>query len=167
MGTIKPKAIYPGSFNPPTLAHQNIWEQARSIFDVTVVVAQNPDKITTSTDRIDLIEDMGVLTSRIYIAPIGQSIVDTCEELKTRYIIRGLRGPSDFEHEAAYADFIRKSSDGYLQVIYFMTPAGFQHISSSLVRSIMKLNNWMEDRLLDPYVPKPVIKSLELNPDLV
>jgi pantetheine-phosphate adenylyltransferase len=167
MPSNKPRAIYPGTFGPPTLAHQNIWEQAKRAFDVFVVVGENAVKNGAEPGpRAELVRAMGVEKDHVHIPFSGDSVVETARELKARFVIRGIRGPSDFEPEAAYADFIRRATKGSMQVVYFMSPTGYQHISSTLVRSIMALRGWSKDGLLYPYVPPPVIRALEMGAKL-
>jgi pantetheine-phosphate adenylyltransferase len=154
------KAIYAGSFDPPTLAHFDILEQAECLFDTTIVLGINTEKnpLLARDQREELFRAIGF--EDIDVPGAGESIVDTAQRLNARVIVRGIRGIEDVGPEQAYLDFIEMSSGGGVTVVYFMSPSGLRTTSSALVRSVMALNNWYEKKLLGPYVSHSVIECL-------
>jgi pantetheine-phosphate adenylyltransferase len=133
-------SIYPGSFDPPTLAHLSVLEQAEETFDeVIVVVAANGAK-----DRGLLLPGERVRAwkrttdVRVEVADPLDTILDTCRKLRATSIVRGIRGPSDVESEQSFFDFIA----GTVDVVYFTVPARYRTISSTKVRSIVGLRDW-------------------------
>jgi pantetheine-phosphate adenylyltransferase len=152
-------AIYPGSFDPPTLAHQNILEQASRLFDVLVIVANNATKSSSDvSSRLEWVVD-GLGHNEAISTPADESIVETAKNVDAEFIIRGIRGPADFEPEAAFAHFVRTASQDKIQVVYFMTPPALQHVSSTLVRSVLKLKGRWE--LAAPYLPPRVLEVMQ------
>lgn len=137
-------AIYPGSFDPPTLAHEDILYQARSVFDeVIVVVALNAQKgpgLLEPLERKKAWETM--TTAHIHFAKREDSIVSTAERFNAQFMVRGLRGVSDVEPEQAFRQFVEQASHGLVQVVHFMCRQKYQHVSSSTVRSLVTLTNW-------------------------
>src|SRR5216684_2313201 len=96
------KAIYPGSFDPPTNGHLDLIERGSKIFDELVVaILRNPEKETLFT----LSERRKML--RTLTAPYGNVQVDTFEGLLVDYatrhhaqaVLRGIRAISDYEYE--------------------------------------------------------------------
>lgn len=161
------KALFPGTFYPPTHAHLNIRDQAEAVFDTTMVIAHNDSKDTAGPGvRAGLLKLCDVPSERVALAFAGESIVDTARRLGARVIVRGLRGPSDFEFEMGYGQFIRQAGGGEISVMYFMSPAHFQATSSTLVRSIMTLNGWYGKDLLVSHVPRAVIEYMHKSRSL-
>lgn len=154
------RAIYPGSFDPPTLAHQDILWQAQKVFEhVTVVVAQNDVKgggLLETDERVAAWETM--TGADVSIARAGVDITDVAYCLDATHIVRGIRGSSDIEPEQAFRQFVEFASLGVVGVVHFMCRAKHQHISSSKVRSILGLKRW--DTLVADQLHPDVIKYL-------
>lgn len=151
-------AIYPGSFDPITLAHQNILAQAREVFDqVIVVVGHNGAKrsmFTQDERALQVGEVVGDDTGLVYTPPPRECITDTARAVGARFIVRGIRGPADIEAEAAYRAFVTGNAQGSIDVVYFMTPGTLRHVSSTAVREILgldgprhRLAGWLDPRV--------------------
>ncbi len=148
-------AIYPGSFDPPTLAHQEILRQAEDVFDrVHVVIARNDSKkgMFSYGERVDMwnaVSDPG----NVFLAHGGECVTDWARALGAHYVVRGLRDASDVLGEQVYRKFVKGVSLGGLECVYFMTPPEVQHVSSSAVRQILALKRrevlagWLDPRV--------------------
>lgn len=140
---MKRVAIYPGSFDPPTLAHFNIYRQALEVFDeVVVVVAKNASK---SKYLLDIGEKEKAWKSEFnnvdfYVAPTNESIIQTCTRQLATHIVRGIRGPGDVEPEHAFYDFVCRNSGK--KIVYFTVPAYLRSCSSTRIRSVAGLVDW-------------------------
>ena len=161
-------ALFPGSFDPVTKAHADVYWQANRAFGYVVpVIASNPGKdkglLSPSFRQEAWRSILGKTEPEPVIAPAGASIVDLAHQLGARTIVRGLRGPEDFAAERAYREFIARNGPG-IDVAYFFTSSCCSDISSSAVRQILTLEG--SDRMLTGYLDTAVIgylRSLSLT----
>lgn len=158
------RAIYPGSFDPPTLAHLEILIQAQLIFDeVIVLVAQNGGKekgLLSPEERVAAWKTM--TKSPVGILDKDDTILDVLGGYEANWVVRGHRGPSDFEGEMAYADFIRRcGGDESPEMVYFMVPPIMTTISSSAVRAMVGLNGWKLNTVMGKYISSDVRDIIE------
>jgi pantetheine-phosphate adenylyltransferase len=96
------KAVFPGSFDPPTYGHLNIIERARNIFgEIHVVVAVNSEKkyLLTEDERVSLMKSMVSKWSNVYVHSWNHLIVEYAKSIDARVLIRGVRNLSDFSYE--------------------------------------------------------------------
>jgi len=119
------KIIYPGTFNPWTIGHQNVYERACKIFGkVTVVIAINPNK-TISPEAI-----------AYTLEPLNMS-VEICKDLvalDADIIIRGVRtGDWEYEQELAQWNKILGA-----ETVFLPPEPSISHISSSAIRELIK-----------------------------
>ena len=96
------KAMFPGSFDPPTLGHINIIERSAKLYDkLYVVVADNIAKkcLFTAQERIKLIKDNFINHDNIEVLSYNGLTVDIAKELGVDVMIRGVRALADFGYE--------------------------------------------------------------------
>ncbi len=152
METNKPKAVFPGSFDPFTKAHFEILSNAMDLFDVTVLVAVNPSKgkgMFTPHERMYIIKSLG---KDVNVEFFDGLITDYCSRNHIDYIIRGMR-PTNVE-ELNLAQ-IYYSYSGVKTIIIPNYKPEHNIISSTLVREyISKKGQW------EPLVPKNCIKII-------
>jgi pantetheine-phosphate adenylyltransferase len=131
-------AMYPGTFDPITLGHEDLVRRATRLFDkVVVAIAANPSKepMFSLDERVELAQ--AVLADLDGVEVMGYSglTVDFARDHGLQAIVRGLRAISDFEYEFQLANMNRHLTDEVESV--FLTPAeSYTYISSSLVREI-------------------------------
>jgi pantetheine-phosphate adenylyltransferase len=134
-------AIYPGTFDPITLGHQDLIQRASSIFDkVIVAVAINPGKAPTFTleERVELAKQSLSGISNVEVCGFEGLLINVAVEKGAKVIIRGLRAVSDFEYEFQLAGMNRRMKPEVETL--FLTPADqYAYLSSSLVREIATL----------------------------
>ncbi len=96
------KAVFPGSFDPPTLGHMNLIERASRLFDsLDVVVAVNPEKKSLFSDRerLEMLEKLTAGFSNVTVHIWDSLIVDYCKKTGAGFLVRGVRNAMDFSHE--------------------------------------------------------------------
>ena len=101
------KAIFPGSFDPFTIGHKDIVEQALNIFDeIIIAVGKNPSKscMFSLTDRISFIKKSLDANSKIKIESYSDLTTGFCESKNVKFLIRGLRNINDFIFEKDIKD---------------------------------------------------------------
>ncbi len=133
-------AVYPGTFDPITLGHEDIVRRAADLFDeVIVAVAGSTNKHTLFSldERVALAH--GVFkASNIKVVGFSGLLMQFVQDQGAQMVIRGLRAASDFEYEFQLAGMNRKLYPK-LETI-FLTPAEqYMFVSSTLVREVAAL----------------------------
>lgn len=134
-------AIYPGSFDPITNGHVDIIKRIRFLFDkIVIAVNDNPLKpfLFTGSERVEMIKEILSDFSRIEVESFRGLLVRYAEKKGARFIIRGLRALSDFEHEFQM-DLMNKKLNPQIETVYLMTHQSYSYLSSSIIKEIIKL----------------------------
>lgn len=135
------KAIYPGTFDPITLGHEDLIRRAAGLFDTVVVaVADSSAKrpFFTRDERVEMTREVVKDLKNVKVVGFSGLLMKFVQENQARVVIRGLRAVSDFEYEFQLAGMNRGL---YPDVeTLFLTP-GAQHmfVSATLVREISVL----------------------------
>jgi pantetheine-phosphate adenylyltransferase len=143
------KAIFPGSFDPITLGHQDIINRALPLFDeIVIAIGVNADKkyMFSLEDRKRFIEKTFQNEPKISVITYEGLTIDLCHKINANFILRGLRNPADFEFEKAIAHTNRRLSK--IETVFLLTAAKTSYISSSIVRDVIR--NHGEYELLVP-----------------
>jgi pantetheine-phosphate adenylyltransferase len=130
--------VFPGSFDPITIGHQEIIERALPLCDELIIaVGENSDKknMFPIEDRIKFIEKSNKNNSKVIVESYEGLTVDFCKKVNADSLLRGLRNPADFEFEKSVAQMNRKLSG--IETVFLLTSAAHSFISSSIVREIM------------------------------
>ena len=131
-------AMYPGTFDPITLGHEDLVRRACRLFDkVVVAIAANPGKepMFSLEERVGLASDVLADFGNVEITGYNGLTVHFAKENNLQVIVRGLRAISDFEYEFQLANMNRHLTDEVETA--FLTPTEtYTYISSSLVREI-------------------------------
>ena len=153
-------AVYPGTFDPITLGHENIAHRAAKIFDkVIVAVAGNTSKqcFFVLEERIDLVKAVFKDHKEIEVIGFNGLLMDFVESQNAQIVIRGLRAVSDFEYEFQLAGMNRKLYPNVETL--FLTPSEqFTFLSSSLVREVATLGGNIE-QFVSPIVKEAMKKT--------
>lgn len=143
------KAIFPGSFDPITLGHEDIINRALPLFDeIVIAIGINADKkyMFSLEDRKRFIEETFKNEPKISVITYEGLTIDLCQKINANFILRGLRNPADFEFEKAIAHTNRRLSK--IETVFLLTAAKTSYISSSIVRDVIR--NHGEYQLLVP-----------------
>ena len=135
------KAVYPGSFDPPTLGHLDIIERAAKIFEeVTIAIGTNSSKVgfLDFDEREAALKSMIAHLPNVKVDRFSGLLVDYCDRTKTGVIVRGLRAVSDFDYEFQVSIANRRMRPE-LDTVMLMTKWEYSYISSSVVREIATL----------------------------
>ncbi len=155
-------AIYPGSFDPITHGHVNIVERGLELFDqIIVAIAVNSTKQTVFTveEREGLLRELLGDNDRVIIDSFTDKLlVDYAKSRNANAILRGLRTVSDYEYEFQMAHANRKLDDS-IDTIFMMTESRYSHLSSTLIKEIVKYGGSCEG-MLDPRVEKRLKEKL-------
>ena len=134
--------LYPGSFDPITLGHEDIINRALKICDKLVVaVSQDNQKAAflSSEQRINLIKSIYKNYTNIEVVSYQGLTADFAKKIDADFIIKGLRNPSDFVVESQMAQ-LNKVMLTELDTIFLDSSDLYRSISSSLVKQIYYLD---------------------------
>jgi pantetheine-phosphate adenylyltransferase len=133
------RAIFPGSFDPITLGHQDIIKRAVNLFDeVIVAIGINSEKkyMFTLEERMGFIKAAFINEPKVTVVSYEGLTVDFCKKNNVKFILRGLRNPADFEFEKAIAHTNRDLAP--IETVFLLTAANTSYISSSIVRDVIR-----------------------------
>ena len=134
------RAACPGSFDPVTYGHVDIFARASGLFDeVVVVVVVNPNKsgMFTIEERIAMMRESVAHLPNVVVESFEGLLVDYCVANEIPVILKGLRGGSDFEYEAQMAQMNRHLSG--VDTVYLGSDPRYGFVSSSLVKEVARL----------------------------
>jgi pantetheine-phosphate adenylyltransferase len=134
--------MYPGTFDPITLGHEDLVRRAAELFDRVVVAVANTtggkETMFTTDERVAMAASALADIDGVEVTGYEGLTVDFAREHGLRVIIRGLRAVSDFEYEFQLANMNRHLTDEVETA--FLTPTEkYTFISSSLVREVALL----------------------------
>ena len=152
-----PKALCPGSFDPPTNGHVDVVERAARYFDeVVVAVIENPSKepLFSVDERVEMLSDALAHIANVDIASFDGLLVDLAKQRGIDLVLKGLRAVSDFEYELQMAQMNSALAPGLDTMFVTATPAS-AFLSSSLVKEVARYGG-----AVDGLVPPRVAKAL-------
>ncbi|HEX2010677.1 MAG TPA: pantetheine-phosphate adenylyltransferase [Roseateles sp.] len=134
-------AVYPGTFDPMTLGHEDLMRRASRLFErLIIAVAAGHHKRTMFTieERLDIATQLAAKHPNVEVIPFRGLLRDFVLEHGGKVVVRGLRAVSDFEYEFQMAGMNRTLMPEVETV--FLTPSDqYQFISSTFVREISAL----------------------------
>tara|TARA_B100002051_G_C16370618_1_gene455611 strand:+ start:39 stop:500 length:462 start_codon:yes stop_codon:yes gene_type:complete len=133
-------AVFPGSFSPFTKGHESIVLRALPLFDEIIIsIGINPSKneYFSLEERVKWIETIFSQEKKVKVMKYEGLTIDHCFSVKAKYILRGLRDSHDFKYEKGISQ-MNYSLNNKIETIFMITESKFSHISSTLVRDIIK-----------------------------
>ena len=133
-------AVFPGSFSPFSIGHQSVVEKALPLFKKIIIsIGINSEKnhYFSIQERMQWIESVYGNNKKIEIKRYEGLTVDFCKKEEASFILRGLRDSHDFKFEKNIAQ-MNKDLDSSIETIFIITNPEVSHISSSLIRDIIK-----------------------------
>ena len=154
---MKRRAIYPGSFDPPTYGHIDIVRRSLEFADeVVVAVVYNPQKenyLFAPQERLDMFrEELKEAGDRVLYDSFHGLLVDYVERMQAKIIIRGLRAASDFEYEFQMA-LMNRHMKPEIDTVFLTTGAAHFYTAARLVKEIASLDGSVKG-LVPPHVEK-------------
>ena len=155
-------AMYPGTFDPITLGHEDLVRRASRIFDrvVVAIALDTGSKVPMFTfdERVDMAERALENHSNVEIRGYSGLTVEYARKNGLAVIIRGLRAVSDFEYEFQLANMNRQLTEDVETV--FLTPTDkYTYISSTLVREVASLGGDVSG-FVSPLVRDALVKRI-------
>ena len=140
------KAVFPGSFDPPTYGHLNIIERAREIFEeVLVVIAINrgKDSLFTPEERVVFMRELLKQYPNVSVHTCDTLIVDFARQEQCTVLIRGVRSVQDFSYEFELS-IMNKGLDSGIETIFMPTDPKFFVLRSSAIKELASFGGRIE-----------------------
>jgi pantetheine-phosphate adenylyltransferase len=134
------KALFPGSFDPITVGHEDIVRKASKLFDEVVVgIGENSNKkyLFPLEQRTNWIQETFKDLPNVSVAHYSGLTVDFCHSIGAQYIVRGLRNALDFEYESNIAR-LNATLKSDIETIVLISKPELVAINSTIVREIIK-----------------------------
>jgi pantetheine-phosphate adenylyltransferase len=151
------KALYPGTFDPPTNGHVDLIQRGSKLFEhLTVAILTNPIKnpLFTVEERVEMLTEATQFMDNVSVATFDGLTVDFARQLGAMALLRGIRAISDYEHEFQMALMNRRLAPEIETV--FLQPAGrYSFISSRMLKEVFSFGGDVTG-----LVPPSVLKRL-------
>lgn len=132
--------VFPGSFDPITTGHVDLVKRTLPLFDeVIIAIGTNSQKQTLFSleQRKEWIENVFKDEKRVRVDVFEGLTVHFCQKVNAHYLLRGLRNASDFDYEKTISQLNQIVGDN-VETLFFISKPEFSHISSTIVREIIK-----------------------------
>ena len=162
MTTTTPRrAVYAGSFDPPTLGHLWMIQEAQSLFDELIVaIGTNPEKRSTYTieERRAMLDAITHPFPNVRISVFeNRFLVDYAREAKANFIVRGIRSAADYEYERSMR-YINSDIAPEISTVFLMPPREIAEVSSTMVKGLVGPQGWRD--MIGRYLPDPVYQKI-------
>lgn len=157
-------AVFPGTFDPPTLGHLDVIKRGRRLFDhLIVAIGRNPEKIELFSieERLEMLRELTGAQAGISVETYEGLTVELVKRRNAVAILRGLRSLTDMEYEFQLALTNRAVAE--VDTVFIMTNEQFGFTSSSLIRQIALLGGNLDN--LTALLPPSVISRLKICRD--
>jgi pantetheine-phosphate adenylyltransferase len=134
-------AIYPGSFDPPTLGHLDVIERASRLFDhLIVAVGVNPSKrpFLSKEQRMQALRESTSHLENVEIDSFDGLLIEYVSQRGALSVVRGLRATADFDYEFQMA-MVNRRLHPEIDSVFLMTQWEHSYLSSSMVRQVATL----------------------------
>ncbi len=150
-------AIYPGTFDPPTLGHLDIIKRISRIFDKVVVsIVMNVEKspMFEIEERMELLKEIVADMPNVEVRYTLGLLADYCKDFENPVVIKGLRNHIDYEYETTMAVFNHKL-DPSLESFFITANQQYTFVSSTAVKQLALFGVDLTD-----YVPPQVAEAI-------
>lgn len=156
-----PSAVYPGSFDPPTLGHLDVIERASKLFrHLIVAVGKNSSKaaLFSPEERLEMLQELTKAMPNVDVMPFDGLLVEFTREQGAKAIVRGLRAISDFESEFQVS-LTNRDLAPEIETVFLMTTPQHMFVSSSIVKEVASLGGDVS-RLVPHSVEQRLLKKM-------
>jgi len=133
-------AVFPGSFDPFTVGHENIVLRALDLFDriiVAIGIHSTKQALLKIEDRVDMISQVFSNNKQVSVDSFEGLTVDYCKKVKATHMLRGIRTSADFEYERAIAQINKKMLPS-VESVFLLTTPEHTPVNSTIIRDIIR-----------------------------
>lgn len=152
------KAVFAGSFDPPTNGHLDIIKRASTLFEkIDVVVSVNPDKkyMFTQDERLQMLKELVKDMENISVHAYEGLIVNYAKQNNAKVLIRGVRSSNDFSYEFELAS-MNQNLNPEIETVFLQSREKYAIVKSSSIKELAKFGGD-----ISRMVPSVVQKALE------
>jgi pantetheine-phosphate adenylyltransferase len=152
-------AVCPGSFDPVTMGHLDVFERASRMSDqviVAVLVNKQKSSLFTLDERIEMLTEATAHLPNVSVDSFYGLLVDYCRDHNVNAIVKGLRAVSDFDYELQMAQMNYRLTQ--VETCFISTNPLYSYLSSSLVKEVATHGGNVSG-----LVPEVVLKRLEIK----
>jgi pantetheine-phosphate adenylyltransferase len=134
-------AVFPGTFDPITLGHQDLIHRCAQLFStviVAVAAAHHKKTLFTLDERLETVREVFGELENVRVESFSGLVRDFAVAHGARVMVRGVRSVTDFDYEAQLAGMNRALAPD-VDTLFLTPDARYQFISSTLVREIATL----------------------------
>ncbi|MFD0364551.1 pantetheine-phosphate adenylyltransferase [Nocardia sp. GCM10030253] len=153
-------ALCPGSFDPVTNGHIDVFNRVSAQFDevvVTVMINKNKQGMFSVEERMEMLREATAHLPNIRVESWYGLLVDFAREQGITAIVKGLRDAGDFGYELQMAQMNKRLSG--VDTFFIATNPAFSFLSSSLVKEVAAFGGDVTD-MLPPSVHKRLLDRL-------
>ena len=151
------RALYPGTFDPPTNGHIDLIQRGAKLFEhLTVAILNNPgkDPLFSVEERFEMLKESTATLSNVSVATFDGLMVEFARQQGASAVLRGIRAISDYEYEFQMALMNRRLAPEIETV--FLQPAGrYSFVSSRMLKEVFAFGGDVSG-----LVPPNVLKRL-------
>lgn len=154
------RAVCPGSFDPVTNGHVDIFRRAAGLFDELIVATGTNISKSRMFDpdvRMEMLREACADLPNVTVMGFTGLIVDFCRQVGAQAIVKGLRGGNDYEYELPMAQM--NSHLTGVETVFVPTTASLGYVSSSLVKEVASLGGDVSE-LVPPAVHRRLTAHL-------
>ncbi len=133
-------AVFPGSFDPFTVGHENIVLRALDLFDhiiVAIGIHSTKQPLLKIESRVEMVKQIFSTNDKVSADSFKGLTVDYCRKVHATHMLRGIRTSADFEYERAIAQ-INKLMLPTVESIFLLTTPEHTPINSTIIRDIIR-----------------------------
>ena len=154
-------AIYPGTFDPMTLGHEDLMRRAAGLFDrLILAVAAGHHKRTmfTIAERLEIASELAAKYPNVEVMAFRGLLRDFVVGHGGKVVVRGLRAVSDFEYEFQMAG-MNRGMDPSIEVVFLTPSEKYMFISATIVREVAYFGGDFE-RFVHPFVAETLKRKV-------
>ena len=147
------KAVFAGSFDPPTNGHLDIIKRASGLFEsVDVVVSVNPEKHTmfSEEERVQFLKELIKPFNNVSVHPYKGIIVNYAKEVGAKVLVRGVRSANDFGYEFELA-LMNQNLNPDIETVFLQSKEKYAIVKSSSIKQLAQFGGDIS-RMVPPLV---------------
>lgn len=133
-------AVFPGSFDPFTVGHENVVLRALDLFDQIIVaigVHSQKQALLPVEARVAMVNKVFESRPQVSVGSFEGLTVDYCRKVGATHMLRGIRTAADFEYERAIAQ-INKKMLPEVESVFLLTSPEHTPVNSTIIRDIIR-----------------------------
>ncbi|MCX8229458.1 MAG: pantetheine-phosphate adenylyltransferase [Planctomycetota bacterium] len=148
----RPRALYPGTFDPPTLGHLDLIRRGVALFGPLVVAVANNNTKTplfTAEERVEMLTEL-VKDLPVTVEYFQGLVIEHAKECGASVLLRGVRTVSDFEYEYQMA-MTNRVLESTIETVFVMPSEEYSYLSSRLIKEVYSAGGELQ-RFLPPSI---------------